>query len=276
MAKRQMKNDGGITLPVLNGVLHHTLEDDVYVDGRSFELLLEIQRVLAVFEPTGDDEARTVWLEIPRGEARDEDFPYEKEWFFLVTSTYRENSFLKISDRDHRYVIFTNRHFREESHPRDMVWFMEPLLKVVKERVDEMVKDPDAYNSYIKENLPYRQRSGRIKSEALNRILPERRLQVEDRIYDLIREEVSNPMTMSEIRHRIEKKYETYLSVFEEDGYTGYYYVYQSRKRKAASRKSEKYYPTFNEAMRALILEMGILEAVGPNDPEDEEEDDEW
>ena len=30
-----------------------------------------------------------------------------------------------------RYVIFTNRHFREEAHPRDMVWFMEPLLKMV-------------------------------------------------------------------------------------------------------------------------------------------------
>lgn len=181
MGKRQMKSDGGITLPVLNGVLHHTLEDDVYVDGRSFELLLEIQRVLAVFEPTGDDEARTIWLEIPRGEARDEEFPYEKEWFFLVTSTYRENTFLKISDRDHRYVIFTNRHFREETRPKDMVWFMEPLLKLVKERVDEIVMDPDAYIRYIEENLPYRQRSGRIKSEVLNRILPERRLQVEDR-----------------------------------------------------------------------------------------------
>ena len=55
-----MKNDGGITLPVLNSVLHHTLEDDVYVDGRSFELLLEIQRMLALFEPTGDDEARMI------------------------------------------------------------------------------------------------------------------------------------------------------------------------------------------------------------------------
>lgn len=488
MGKRKRKWNGRITLPILNSLLHHTLEDDVYVDGRSFELLLEIQRVLGVFEPIGDDEARMIWLEIPRGETRDEEFPYEKEWFFLVTSTYRENTFLKISDRDHRYVIFTNRHFRDEARLRDMVWLMEPLLKVVKERVDEIVQDTDAYNRYIEENLPYRQRSGRIKSEVLNRVLPERRLQVEDRercikvmkelrrrkeiyeqekgdwesrgvpapfekmtirefckyyrvadcaflsrgencavgteddvayytrhglhgqldyydldsepdferfakdhygelglsrmnvgatkyyaggkwiitfgisysvhdevglriamalyetgapfvfydaenllhileetgwvrlspftfhdylqgdddegvielpfvedcdkegelkreqydeivkqaewepevklkldgtisledeVYDLIREEVKEPMTMSEIRHRIEKKYETYLSVFEEDGFLGYYYVYKARNRKAASRKSEKYYATFNEAMRALILEMG-------------------
>ena len=128
MEKRKRKWNGRITLPILNSLLHHTLEDDVYVDGESFELLLEIQRTLGVFEPIDDDEAREIWLEIPRGEVRDEEFPYEKEWFFLVTSTYRENTFLKISDRDHRYVIFTNRHFREEASPTDMSWFMKPLL----------------------------------------------------------------------------------------------------------------------------------------------------
>ena len=515
MGKRMMKNVGGITLPVLSSVLHHTLEDDVYVDGRSFELLQEIQRALAVFEPIGDDEARMIWLDIPRGtaeewkafddehswysdpedenlvryqEALNNEYPYDKEWFFLVTSTCRENTFLKISDRNHRYVIFTNRHFRDEACPKDMVWIMEPLLRLVKVRVDEIVKNPNAYNRYIEENLPYRQRSGRIKSKVLNKILPERRLQVEDRehcievmkelirreeiyesekddwesrglpapfekmtirefckyyrvadraflsrsgnravseeddvayytrhglhgqldeydldsekdfkrlatdhygelglsrmnvgatkyyaggkwiitfgisysahdevglriamalyetgapfvfydaenllhileetgmvrispftfhdylqgdddegviempfvencdkegeltreqydeivrqaewepevklrldktipledkVYDLIRDEAKEPMTLSEIRHRIEKKYETYLSVFEEDGYMGYYYVHHSWDKQHSPAKSENYYPTFNEAMRALILEMG-------------------
>lgn len=48
-----MKNDGGITLLVLRSVLHHMLEDDVYVDRESFALLLEIQRMLEAFEPIG-------------------------------------------------------------------------------------------------------------------------------------------------------------------------------------------------------------------------------
>ena len=518
MGKRLMKLDGRITLPVINSVLRGGLHDDVYVDGESFALLLEIQKVLSLFEPIDDDEARKIWLEIPRGtveewkafddnrsgysddeegslasyqEALESEFPYEKEWFFLVTSTYRENTFLKISDRDHRYVIFTNRHFHEDAYPRDTSWFMEPLLQLVKERVDAIVKDSDAYNRYIEEHLPYRQRSGRIKSKDLNRILPEQRMQVENRkyciwvmkelirrskvyksakgdweerkvpvpfdtmtirtfckyyriadtlfwsksehtrakkaasieddveyytshglhqklkeydldseadfkrfakdhygelglsrmnvgatnyyasgkwvitfgfsysayadeglkiamalyesgapfvfydvenllhileetgkvrispftfhdylgggddegvialpfvedcdkegelkreqydeivrlaewepdvklklddkipledaVYELIREEVDSPMKLSEIRHLIEKKYETYLSVFHEDGYTGYYYVH-SRDKKHSPTKSENYYPTFNEAMRALILEMG-------------------
>lgn len=65
------KRNDRITLPILNSLLHHTLEDDVYVDGRSFELLLEIQRMLSDFEPIGDDEARKIWLEIPRGEEKE-------------------------------------------------------------------------------------------------------------------------------------------------------------------------------------------------------------
>ena len=136
-----------ITLPILNSILHCTLEDDIYLDEKSFSLLLEIQKTLSVFEPIDDDEARKIWLEIPRGtaaewkafdderswydsseednlaeyqEALESEFPYEKEWFFLVTTTYREYTFLKISDRDHRYVILTNRTCHENAQPQDM------------------------------------------------------------------------------------------------------------------------------------------------------------
>ena len=195
-----------ITQPILNSVMHCSLSDDVYLDEKSFALLLQIQKTLSVFEPIEDDEARNLWLEIPRGtaeewkafddarswdsddlgryqEALDEDYPRDTEWFFMVTSTYREYTFLKISDRDHRYVIFTNRNFHKDASPSDMAWLLEPLLKLVNERVSAISKDPDAYNRYIEKNLPYRQRSGWIKSKDLNRILPKRRLDVEDREY---------------------------------------------------------------------------------------------
>lgn len=510
-----------ITQPIINSVLHRTLENDRRVDEQSFALLLEIQKTLSVFEPIEDDEARKIWLEIPRGtaeewkafddersgysdddlasyqEALDEEFPRETQWLFLVTSTYRENTFLKISDRVHRYVIFTNRALDEKAYPMDMTWLFEPLLKLVKERVAQIAKNPDAYNRYIEDNVPYRQRSGKIKSKDLNRIIPEGKMQVENRgqciqvmrelirrkevyesvksktpidwdsygvpipfdtmsirkfckyyriadtlfwsksdfvrakkavsieddveyythhglhqklkdydldsesdfkhfakdhygelgfsrmnvgaskyyaqgkwivtfsisysayadeglkiamalyetgapfvfhnaetllhileesgtvricpftfhdylkggddegvmglpyeedcdkedeltraqydeivrlaewepdvqlkldktiplddaVYDLIRDEVDKPITLSEIRHRIEKKYETYLSVFQEDGFKGYYYMAPMRKEKLFVKKSEKYYPTFNEAMKALILNVEV------------------
>ena len=506
-----------ITLPIIDSVLHHDLRDDDYLDEKSFALLLDIQRTLSVFEPIDDDEARKIWLEIPRGtaqewkafddehswysdpeednlssyqEALESDFPYEKEWFFLITSTYREFTFLKISDRAHRYVILTNRHLHDDSQPTDMRWFLEPLLQLVKERGADIAKAPDIYNRYIEENLPYRQRSGLIKSKDLNRIIPKRKLKVKNReyciqvmkelirreevfesgntdwkgqnvpvpfdtmsirrfckyyriadsvcwsragkkrfkkedkptddveyyrhtlhgpldqydldiekdflefakdhygelglsrmnvratrhyadgkwlitfgisysahdavglrialalyetgapfifydaqnllhileetgtvrispftfhdylgngddegvidlpfvedcdkegeltsaqyneivslaewepdvrlkldhtipleepVYGLIRDEADTPITLSEIRHRIEKKYNTYLSVFQEDGYKGFYYVPQKSDNKPSAYKSDRYYPTFNDAMKALILSL--------------------
>ena len=64
MENRKRRWNGRITLPILNSLLHHTLEDDVYVDGESFAMLLEIQRTLGVFEPIGRvccKPIRTAW-----------------------------------------------------------------------------------------------------------------------------------------------------------------------------------------------------------------------
>ena len=60
-----------ITQPVIDSVMRGTLGNEVYVDGKSFDLLLEIQKALSVFEPIGDDEARKIWLEIPQGTAEE-------------------------------------------------------------------------------------------------------------------------------------------------------------------------------------------------------------
>ena len=79
---------------------------------------------------------------------------------------------------------------------------------------------------------------------------------ISDPVYDLIRDEADVPMTLSEIRHRIEKKYNTYLSVYEEDRDSGYYYILPERTGQRSSYKSNGFYHSFNEAMRALILEI--------------------
>lgn len=197
-----------ITQPIFHKVLHSGFHDEVYVDGESRELMLEIKKALSVFEPIDDDEARKNWLEIPRGtaeewrtfngnhwgydgleglsayqEALDEEYPYGKEWFFLSTSTYKENTFLKISDVCHLYVIFSNRNLKRHQYADDMTWFLKPLLELVRQRVESIASDPEAYHQYIEANLPYRQRSGKIRSKDINKIIPKMKLQVENREY---------------------------------------------------------------------------------------------
>lgn len=161
-----------------------------------------------------------IWLEIPRGTAEDmmewdnvrfgrpededndlqscrvilaEDYPREIGWFLLTTSTYEENSFLRVSDRCQEYVIMKNTNLDRKGDGEDMTWFLGPLLDLVKSRVAKIVQDPDAYNRHVESDLPYRQRTGRIRRRDLNAILPDRRLEVGNREYcisvmkDLIR-----------------------------------------------------------------------------------------
>ena len=79
-----------------------------------------------------------------------------------------------------------------------------------------------------------------------------------DAVYDLIREETDVPMTLSEIRHCIEKKYDVYLSVARRDGCGGYYYMAPMRNERLSADKCDGIFPTFNEAMKALILNIKV------------------
>ena len=84
-------------------------------------------------------------------------------------------------------------------------------------------------------------------------MLIDRPVPLEDSVYDLIRDEISEPLTVSEIRKLIEKKTGKYLSVFESRDGEGYYYIYDDPSDHRTPRESREYYPTFNEAMKALI-----------------------
>lgn len=89
----------------------------------------------------------------------------------------------------------------------------------------------------------------------LDRVIP-----LENGIYDLVRDEIERPMTVSQVRHLIEQKYKTYLSVERADGEDGYYYLPPHRKGEFVPEgKDRKFYATFNGAMSALILKFNEI-----------------
>ena len=79
---------------------------------------------------------------------------------------------------------------------------------------------------------------------------------LDDAVYDMVRDEVTAPTTLSEIRARIEKKYDTFLAVERVTGNQGYRYINALRNRTLSVSEKSQVYPTFNEALRALILEI--------------------
>ena len=79
---------------------------------------------------------------------------------------------------------------------------------------------------------------------------------LDDAVYDMVRDDMTEPATLSEIRVQIEKKYDTYLAVERVTGNRGYCYINALRNRSLSVSEKSQVYPTFNEALRALILEI--------------------
>ena len=165
-------------------------------DERSLVSLTAIRELLDVFAPIGDDLLHGLWIEVPRGKPSDwvsfkeakewgdvstrkeylgqwkSEFPMDSYWYFLSVSQYRGHTYLHITDHDSRWCIIHDdvRWDRHSIGPVD--WYLEPLLVFLKERVAEIVKDVEGYNSYVDEHLSKRQRTGRIARRDLNRIVP--------------------------------------------------------------------------------------------------------
>ena len=55
------------------------------------------------------------------------------------------------------------------------------LFDYLQRMIDVVVANPDGFNDYVAHHLPYQQRTGRIARKDLDRIVPELRVEVEDR-----------------------------------------------------------------------------------------------
>ena len=187
-------------------------------DEGSHVLLMEIRKLLDVFAPIGDDLLHGLWIEVPRGKPSDwasfkemkewgdvnnrkeylkqwkSEFPMESYWYFVSVSRYRGHTYLHITDHDSRWCIIHD-DVRWDHHsigPLD--WYLEPLLMLLKEKFAEIVKDVEAYNRYVEEHLPKRQRTGRIARKDLNRIVPWQRRRPKNlrRVIKMLKECIAN------------------------------------------------------------------------------------
>ena len=55
------------------------------------------------------------------------------------------------------------------------------LFDYLQRMIDVIVANPDGFNDYVAHNLPYQQRIGRIAQREFNRIVPNFKIEVEDR-----------------------------------------------------------------------------------------------
>ena len=180
---------------------------EIVVGDDMLERLVEIQHRFERLAVMGDDEYRGFHIEVPRptpeewgyteelitsGEYDSQEAfladwlafnPMETRWFHVASSRYGNSRSIRVTDRKHTRFIITNCPKCTDAGPDD-TWCRENLTRLfdyLEQMIDVIVANPDGFNDYVAHNLPYQQRTGRIAQKDFNRIVPNFKIEVEDR-----------------------------------------------------------------------------------------------
>ena len=107
----------------------------------------------------------------------------ETRWLHVASSRYGDSRSIRVTDRKHTRFIITNCPKCTDAGPDD-TWCRENLIRLfdyLQRMIDVIVANPDGFNDYVAHNLPFQQRIGRIAQKEFNRIVPNFKIEVEDR-----------------------------------------------------------------------------------------------
>ena len=180
---------------------------EIVVGGDMLERQVGIQRQFERLAVMGDDEYRGFYIEVPRpapeewGDAEEliasgeydsrEAFladwlafnPMETRWFHVASSRYGDSRSIRVTDRKRTRFIITNCPACADGNPDD-AWrryILTRLFNYLERMIDVIVANPDGFNDYVAQNLPYQQRIGRIAQKEFNRIVPNFKIEVGNR-----------------------------------------------------------------------------------------------
>ena len=180
---------------------------EIVAGGDMLERMVSIQHQFERLAVMGDDEYRGFYIEVPRPTPQEWDDageliasggydsreafladwvafnPMETRWFHAASSRYDDFRSIRVTDRKRTRFIITNdsKYTDVES---DDTWCRENLTRLfdyLERIIDIIVANPDGFNDYVVHNLPYQQRSGCIAQKEPNRIVPNCKIEVEDK-----------------------------------------------------------------------------------------------
>ena len=180
---------------------------EIVVGDDMLERLVEIQHRFERLAVMGDDEYRGFHIEVPRPTPEEWGYteelitsgeydsreafladwlafnPMETIWFHVASSRYGDSRSIRVTDRKHTRFIIMNCPKCTDAEPDD-TWCRENLTRFfdyLQRMIDVVVANPDGFNDYVTHNLPYQQRIGRISQKEFNRIVPNFKIEGEDR-----------------------------------------------------------------------------------------------
>ena len=179
----------------------------VVVDDASLEVMLRIEKTMQRLKVMGSDARRILWIEIKApGKRYREEFADANDnyWYQVCSAHYKDFHYMLIGNAEGRLFSLQNRECIKGERKPD-TWNGDvsiPLMKIeryIKKLVDCICENPDEYNNYVEEHLPYWKREGKIKRSVLNRICPEyRTFDDPQHVVDVIKKYEALPMTTFE------------------------------------------------------------------------------
>ena len=182
--------------PEIDAILGQASHGQGFVNHIIYLKLKEIYTVFSRVKPVGDDDIRHIWLEVERGgikafgdyadykessEVENEEgfeelwkdyYPSETKWYKFQTSKYKDDLFFYFEDK-----LFCSININEEptlgthiNYKKGERFFRWLLEKIIVETT-KLINDSTTYNNYLRQNLPYEKRYGRIKRSDLWQIL---------------------------------------------------------------------------------------------------------
>lgn len=147
---------------------------EIQVKEESLSLVKSILEQTGRLAPMGDDEVRTLWVDVTGDDGK-------IYWFRFRTWIYMERIGLDILDeRNMSITSLTNTDFAQYPyHDYDYLEkFLSRLLEDLTALIDSICEDASSYNEYVEKNLPKQFRRGRISREKLVELVPEYKLSV--------------------------------------------------------------------------------------------------
>ena len=180
------------------------------VSQQSAAVMERIAQTMSRLAVMGDDEQRSLWLPFrTRRKYSGWGFvPPEKGllWYKVTISQYEGIYYLLINDLERHYVFYKSaNNFPDEQHnPLCDPDIEDELIKLeayISMFVDWIVAEPDEYNAYIAQNLPYRKRQGKIRRSVLYQLMPSyRKLQNRTEMIQLLEQlKAEGPTTFDSV-----------------------------------------------------------------------------
>ena len=148
--------------------------DAILVEGESLEWLLLIQFEINRLQVMGDDELRRFWIEVPENRRE------TSQWYEICSSTYKSFHSLRIINGRGFYCEMVSED-RGCCRRYNISQFLKRFYFAINKLINSILHNPDNYNRYVAEHLPYIYRRGRIKRKKLYEISPIFKIEPKDK-----------------------------------------------------------------------------------------------